>query len=545
MSASLTPLPGSDLWLTRSVTINVSEYLHASAVKDPDGVALVEHGGVRREMSWREFDAAADAVARALSARGLVAGQRVAIVMGNRIDLPIAYYGILRGGMVAVPVNPRSTTREISRTLADSVARIVLCDEAGVAQVREARSGEHEFSVVVNGAEALTGETSFESFLADASGAAPAAPVDIETLAVILYTSGTSGKPRGAMLTHRALIANIEQIAQLDPPVVAPDDICLGLLPMFHIYGLNCVLGQAVRQGAAVLMVDGFDPTGLLEQIRTEGVTNLPLAPPVIAAWAGRDRLREQLGGVSLVLSGAAALDPELAESFHESSGKYVEQGYGLTETAPVIATTMGLGREPGTAPKSGSVGRPLPGIDIRIVESSGVDAAPGDPAEIWVKGDNLFSGYWPDGVDGPRDDGWYPTGDVGFLDEDGDLTLVDRLRELVIVSGFNVYPFEVEEAIAEVPGVSEVAVVGLPDAETGEAVVAFVVPDQGTDESTLVDAVDAHCRTRLARFKVPSRAIVVSGLPHSATGKVAKGRLRALARSETLGLTTQSADER
>lgn len=523
------------------MTVNVSEYLHESAVNNPDGVALVEHRGVRREVSWREFDEAADAVARALTALGLVAGQRVAIVMGNRIDLPIAYYGILRGGMVAVPINPRSTTREIGRILADSVARVVLCDEAGIQQVREARTDQHQFSVVVDGAEALPGETPFESFLDDATGASPAAPVDIETLAVILYTSGTSGKPRGAMLTHRALIANIEQIARIEPPVVATHDVCLGLLPMFHIYGLNCVLGQAVRQGATVLLVDGFDPSGLLDLIRTEGVTNVPLAPPVIAAWAGREELRDQLSSVSMVLSGASALDPELAESFHESSGMYVEQGYGLTETAPVIATTMGAERDPGTAPKPGSVGRPLPGIEVRIVESSGQDAASGDPAEIWVRGDNLFSGYWPDGIDGPRDDGWYPTGDIGFLDDDGELTLVDRLRELVIVSGFNVYPFEVEEIIAEVSGVSEVAVVGLPDPDTGEAVVAFVVAEDGSElsEQALRDTVIEHCSTRLARFKQPAKVVVVSGLPHSATGKVAKGRLRALARSETLGLAT------
>jgi long-chain acyl-CoA synthetase len=307
---------------------------------------------------------------------------------------------------------------------------------------------------------------------------------------------------------------------------------------MFHIYGLNCVLGQAVRQGARVLLVDGFDPGALLDQIAAEGVTNIPLAPPVVAAWAGRDDLRDKLAGVTTILSGASALDPELAETFFASSGQHIEQGYGLTETAPVIATTFGSPREEGSPPKPGSVGRALPGIEVRIVEANEVDARPGDPAEIWVKGDNLFSGYWPDGVDGPRSDGWYPTGDIGFLDEAGDLTLVDRLRELVIVSGFNVYPFEVEDVIAEVPGVTQVAVVGLPDEETGEAVVAFVVPeDAATEESTIVESVEAHCRTRLARFKQPKRIVVVQGLPHSATGKVAKGRLRALARSETLGL--------
>jgi long-chain acyl-CoA synthetase len=527
--------------LTRGVTVNVSEHLRTSAESDPDGVALVEHRPDRRAVTWREFDAAADSVARALSGRGLVAGQRVAVVMANRIDLPIAYYGILRGGMVAVPINPRSTTREIGRMIADSRARVVLCDESGIAQVREAVTGDHGVGVVVDGAEPIGDETSFDRFLADASGAAPTAPPDAESLAVILYTSGTSGKPRGAMLTHRALIANTEQIARLEPPAMTPDDICLGLLPMFHIYGLNCVLGQAVRQGATVVLVDGFDAAGLLDLIVAEKIDNLPLAPPVIAAWAGREGLRDQLAAVTTILSGASALDPDLAESFRASSGHQIEQGYGLTETAPVISTTHGSPRDAENLVKPGSVGRPLPGIELRVVEANGADAAPGDPAEIWVRGANLFSGYWPDGVDGPDADGWYPTGDVGFVDADGDLTLVDRLRELVIVSGFNVYPFEVEDVIAEVPGVAQVAVVGLPDEETGEAVVAFVVPDKHStaDEETLLETIEAHCRTRLARFKQPRRTIVVTGLPHSATGKVAKGRLRALARSETLGLDT------
>jgi long-chain acyl-CoA synthetase len=517
------------------VTVNVSDFLREAAENDPDGTALVEHRGERHHLSWSDLDSAADAVARSLSGRGLVAGQRVAVVMANRVDLPIAYFGILRGGMVAVPMNPRSTTREIGRMLDDAKVKVVLCDEAGAAQVREAAAS--DCSVVVDGTEPLDGETSFTDFLSSAPDVEPAAPRDAEALAVILYTSGTSGRPRGVMLSHRALVANIEQTAAIDPPPVSRDDVCLGLLPMFHIYGLNAVLGQAVRQGACTLMVDGFDPAGLLDTIVAEGVTNLPLAPPVVAAWAGRDDLREKLAGVSLVLSGASTLDPELATSFFESSGHHVEQGYGLTETAPVIATTLGSPRGPDEAPKPGSVGRPLPGIEVRVVDSHGNDAAHGDPAELWVRGDNVFSGYWPDGVDGPHEDGWYPTGDIGLIDADGDLTLVDRLRELVIVSGFNVYPFEVEDVIAEVDGVVEVAVVGTPDEETGEAVLAFVVPAEGVDHEAISAAVQEHCVDRLARFKQPSRVVVVTGLPHSATGKVAKGRLRALARSDDLGL--------
>lgn len=519
------------------MTVNASEYLRAAAQEYGDATALIEYREERGEISWNEFDAAADAVARGLSALGLVAGHRVAIIMSNRIDLAVAYYGILRGGMVAVPINPRSTTREIERMLGDSRARVVLCDEVGIEQVREAGKNIDDLTVIVDGVSAGSGETSFADFLARATGADPAAPQDAESLAVLLYTSGTSGKPRGAMLPHRALIANIEQVALVEPPAMTADDTCLALLPLFHIYGLNCVLAQAVKQGAKVLLVDGFNPGALLDLIKAEGVTNLPIAPPVIAAWAGRDDLAEKLSGVERIMSGASALDPDLAEHFESSSGHFVDQGYGLTETSPVISTTLGSPRAHTEAPKRGSVGRPLPGIELRIVEAGGKDAKPGDPAEVWVRGDNVFTGYWPDGVDGPGEDGWYATGDIGFLDGEGDLSLVDRLRELVIVSGFNVYPSEVEEAIADVDGVGQVAVVGLPDDETGEAVLAFVVPTDDADKTTLEDAIRAHCEERLARFKWPSRIVIVEGLPYSATGKVAKGRLRALARSEMLGL--------
>lgn len=517
--------------------VNASDYLRAAALAHGDATALIEHREERREISWNEFDSAADAVARGLSALGLVAGHRVAIIMSNRIDLAVAYYGILRGGMVAVPINPRSTTREIERMLGDSRARVVLCDEVGVKQVREAGESVEGLTVIVDGVRAKSGETSFVDFLAGATGADPAAPQDPESLAVLLYTSGTSGKPRGAMLPHRALIANIEQIALVDPPAMTSDDTCLALLPLFHIYGLNCVLAQAVKQGAKVLLVDGFDPGGLLDLIKAEGVTNVPIAPPVVAAWAGRDDLVDKLAGVERIMSGASALDPDLAEAFESSSGHFVDQGYGLTETAPVISTTLGSPRAAAEGPKRGSVGRPLPGIELRIVEAGGDDANPGDPAEVWVRGDNVFTGYWPDGVDGPGKDGWYATGDIGFLDDDGDLSLVDRLRELVIVSGFNVYPSEVEEIVADVSGVGQVAVVGIPDDETGESVLVFVVAADGADKQSLAGTIHAHCEERLARFKWPKRVVIVEGLPYSATGKVAKGRLRALARSEMLGL--------
>lgn len=520
--------------------MNASEHLRATAQAKGDEIALIEVRGKRRQVTWSEFDEAVDTVARSLTARGYVAGHRVALVMSNRIDLAIAYYGVLRGGLVAVPINPRSSVREIERMINGSKARVVMCDEVAIDDVRAvAKSADEPLLVCVAQVRARGAEETFTDFLRRADGPAPVAPADPEALAVLLYTSGTSGKPRAAMLPHRALIANVEQIARLDPPPMTGDDTCLALLPLFHIYGLNAILGQAVRQGARTVLVDGFDSDATLDLIDELSITNLPIAPPVIAAWAGRDDARAKLSSVRHIMSGAAPLDPDLADAFYASSGQYVDQGYGLTETAPVVSTTLGSQASDDGSPKRGSVGRPLPGIDVRIVEVSGNDASAGDPAEIWVRGDNLFLGYWPDATDGPDDDGWYPTGDIGFVDADGDLTLVDRLKELVIVSGFNVYPTEVEETIAEVPGVSQVAVVGVPDEETGEAVRAFVVPfeDVGPKENELKAQIQAACEARLARFKWPKSIVMVQGLPHSVTGKVAKGRLRSLARSHDLGL--------
>ncbi|MGJ9413290.1 class I adenylate-forming enzyme family protein [Aeromicrobium sp. CF4.19] len=519
----------------------MSDVLSRTARERPDAVALVEHRDARRELTWSELDEAVDAVARGLTGRGLRAGHRVALVMVNRIDLAIAYFGVLRGGMVAVPVNPRATSTEVGRMLADAGVRLVLCDETGADAVRSAAAADSGpiVQVVVDGTAPEAGETAFGSFLAEAATSAPIAPPDPEARAVILYTSGTSGTPRGAVLTHRALLGNIEQTAAIHPAPLQADDVVLGLLPLFHVYGLNAVLGQAVRQGARLVLVDGFHPESLLRLVAQEGITNVPIAPPVVAAWAGRDDLREALAGVRRVISGASALDPDLARTFWESSGHHVEQGYGQTETAPVISFSLvGMAdRAPDEGPRAGTVGRPLPGVEIRIVENGARDTAVGDPGEIWVRGDNVFSGYWPDGADGPRDDGWYPTGDVGYVDDAGELVLVDRLRELVIVSGFNVYPSEVEEVLAGLDVVVEVGVVGVPDERTGEAVVAFVVAAEGASDDDVRSRALEHATSRLARFKQPSRIVVVHDLPYSATGKVAKGRLRALARSDALGL--------
>ena len=524
---------------------NVAQLLGIAAEREPDRIALVEATSGRR-VTWRELDTLVDAVAHGLSTAGMVAGYRVVIAVGNRIEFVAAYLGALRARLVAVPVNPRSATGELVRMIADSGARMVFADadtietvRAAVGGLTEALEGADEATraraakphVVAIGAAARPTEAAWDDLVAVTGRPTP--PVDDpEALAVLLYTSGTSGRPRAAMLSHRALLANIAQVAQVEPPMIHGNDVVFGVLPLFHVYGLNAVLGQLLTQQARMVLVEGFDPEGALDIIEDEAITVLPVAPPVFAYWRSVENLRDRLGPLRLALSGSAPLSVDLIDWFRSTTGVEVHQGYGLTEASPVVTSTL-----QSATMQPGSVGAALPGVEIRLVDEQGHEPEGDDPGEIWIRGDNLFSGYWPDGTDGVDADGWYATGDVGFLDPAGDLFLVDRLKELVIVSGFNVYPSEVEEVIAEIPEVAEVAVIGVADDRTGEAVVAYVKARTGSDRAELPGLVQEQCARRLARFKQPSVIHVVDELPYTVTGKVQKGRLRATERRRSLGL--------
>jgi long-chain acyl-CoA synthetase len=515
---------------------DISAFVAEAAADVPERQALVESGG--RSLTWAALEDEVARIATGLGAHGVRAGQRVMIAVGNRIEFVTTYLGVLRAQVVAVPVNPRSAPGEVARMVADSGTRLVVVDETALDVVR---AGLAELpalgdvvapTVVVTGAEPGPGELSLAELRADVVRPVPPLP-DPEKLAALLYTSGTSGTPRAAMLSHRALLANIEQVAAVEPPMMHGDDVVLGVLPLFHVYGLNAVLGGVLRHRARLLLVERFDPQAVLDLIDDEACSVVPVAPSAFAQWLPDEHLRERLGPVRLVLSGSAPLEPAVVEEFTAITGIAVHQGYGLTEAAPVVTSTLCS-----ADPQPGSVGAALPGIELRLVDETYGQVEGEDPGQIQVRGDNLFSGYWPDGSDGPDAEGWYATGDVGFLDASGDLFLVDRVKELVIVSGFNVYPTEVEDVVREVEGVTDAAVIGVPDEETGEAVVAYVVAaDAEADADALADAVRAHCAERLARFKQPSRLEVVDELPLTVTGKVQKGLLRGIERRRTKGL--------
>ena len=495
-------------------TANLADLVRAAAATAGDRTALRQPaaGGAATQLTWAELDRDVDAAAAGLrSELHLHPGDRVALSLSNTVGFVTAYFGALRAGLVVVPLNTGYTAPEVAGLLGDAGAKVVLCEDATMPVVEEAVAGTHRAVVDPAGLDSvLAGGRSAGRVEARRGG---------EDLAVLMFTSGTSGRPRGAMLSHRALLANLHQCQELEPPPVRPDDVVLLVLPLFHVYGLQAGLGMVAATAATGVLVERFDPAGTLAVVRDEGVTNIPGAPPMYVAWSVQPDLGA-LGGVRLLASGASSLPTDAAESVHAATGLTVHEGYGLTEAAPVVATTLA---SPGAA--VGSIGRPLPGVEVRLLDEQGNPVHEGDPGEIWVRGDNLFSGYWPDGADGPDGEGWWGTGDVAITDEHGDLVIVDRRKELVLVSGFNVYPREVEDALVQHPGVAEAAVVGVPDPSTGEAVHAFVVPAPGATLTS--EEVAAHAATRLARFKRPTTVEVVAELPHSVTGKVAKGRLR------------------
>ena len=505
----------------------VADLLTEAALDHPSKVALVEADG--RARTWHDLDDEVSRVASGLVSAGVIAGHRVMIAAGNRIEFVTTYLGAQRAHAVAVPVNPRSTVEELTRMLADSGSKVVVADVDTVTNVRAAIASLETTTprLFVIGSTLNPGEKSYDQLIAMPAKPSPQIR-DREALATLLYTSGTSGRPRAAMLSHRALLANIEQVGSVDPPMIGADDVVLGVLPMFHVYGLNAVLGSVLRQQAKLVLMPRFDPQGALDLIEDEACSVVPVAPAVFAHWLPIEHLDERLGPVRLILSGSAPLAPEVLEQFTAASKVPVHQGYGLTEAAPVVTSTLCSEH-----PAPTSVGAALPGIRIKLVDDAGAAPAGEDPGEIHIAGDNLFSGYWPDGAEGPDAEGWWATGDVGFLDASGDLYLVDRVKELVIVSGFNVYPSEVEDLIGDVEGVRAVAVIGVPDDRTGEAVVAYV-KGEGAD---LLERVTARCQERLARFKQPSRIEIVDELPLTVTGKVQKGRLRAVERRRAMSL--------
>jgi long-chain acyl-CoA synthetase len=471
----------------------ISDLVRVYAARKPDALAVAD--GRRPDLTWAQLDAAVNRAANALQAAGGHAGDRVSLQLGTGIEFVLLYLGALRAGLIAVLVNPAYTAAETEHIRADCGATLHVGPD----------TADHLLAAATDGSDPR----------ADRSGA---------DISVLLYTSGTGGRPKGAMLSAGALLANLDQLAAVDPPMLSGADVLFVPLPLAHVFGLNAGLGMALHRGATLVLADRYEPQETLATMARRRVTAVLGVPGQYAHWLRCPDVDAGFAEVRFAMSGSATLARAVVDGFADH-GVVLHDGYGLTEAAPVVTVNA-----IGDAHLPGSIGRPLPGIELQLRDEDGDEVDHGDPGRIFIRGANLFSGYWPDGSGGPDADGWFGTGDIAVADVDGELHLVGRSTELVIVNGFNVYPAEVEAVFARQPGVAEVAVGGEPDEETGEAVVAYVVPAAGEQ----LDATDlrAAVAISLARFKVPSRIEVVAALPHTVTGKIMRWQLAAGART-------------
>ena len=444
-----------------------------------------------------------------LATRRLPTGAHVGLLAANTPAFVVGSFATLAAGLVVVPLNPQSPLLELRRELEVTGTRLVLVD-AGLAAPHLA--SELGVDAVVALAPVVTAP------VADI-GAVDLPP---DAPAFLLFTRGTAGPPAPAILRHANLLANLAQVAAHPGAAIATADISLAVAPLGHVFGLNAVLHPSLSAGACVVLVEHFDAAMTLATIGARRVSIVSGPPALWNALAAACHDPTVFGQVRLALSGAAPLDERTVDAVRERCGVALQQGYGLTEASPVVALAVGT-----DAPWS-SVGLPLPGLEVRVVDELGVDVLIGDEGELWVRGPNVFPGYWADSDATDRAltrDGWLRTGDVAVVDERGWLTLVDRIKDLIIVSGFNVHPAEVEAVLLAHPAVVEAVVTGAAHPGSGERVEASVILTPGSPVST--EELLEHCRARLARYKVPVIVRVVDELAHGLTGKVLRRAAR------------------
>ena len=481
-----------------------------------DAIALVHH---QRRYTYGELRDIVGRTRASILGLGLEPGDRVALVAGTTPRFVISYLALLGAGMVVVPLNPLSPGPELARELAAVQPRALVAGPMGAAAVALLSPDERssvEFLIVPEGTDIDDGIS------LDDSTDPPVPLVDRspDDLAVLMFTSGTAGSPKPAMLTHGCLSANLEQMEQTNR-VLRPSDVVLCPIPLFHIHGLNALVAPTFRAGATLVLMERFDPSAAFDAVRDEGITVVSGPPALWASMAATPADGNPLTGVRMGLSGAASLPPEIRSTVEERFGFRISEGYGLTESGSVLT----VGDE--TTP-AGSVGRPLPGVQLRLVDPEGDDVFVGDEGEVWAKGPNIFTGYWNDAEATGRaldTDGWLHTGDLAVVGDDGLLRLVDRAKDLVVVSGFNVYPAEVEEILRLHPAVADAGVIGVAHPHHGEAVRAYVVAAEG--QTIEADDVIAHCQRHLAGYKCPATVSVVDAIPRTVTGKVRRRDLR------------------
>jgi long-chain acyl-CoA synthetase len=488
--------------------VNLATNLSSSASRHPDRPAVrLDH----EVLSYRTLAARAAATAAGLRERGVRPGDRVALLLPNLPLFPVCYYGILAAGAVVVPLNPLFKPREIAYHLADSQAALLL---AGPAAAEPAAEGAGRAGVACL---VLDPDTTAELTTGPAVDLDPV-PREPEDTAVILYTSGTTGVPKGAELTHANLARNAQVVYQTLQDT-GPDDVVFGGLPLYHSFGQTSGLNVGVATGSCLTLLPRFDPGRALEILQRDQVTVFLAVPTMYAALLRHPAAATaDLSRLRLCVSGGASLPVELMREFETRFGCTILEGYGLSETSPVATFN-----HPDRPRKPGSIGTPIAGVEIRVVDPEGKDLPAGEVGEILIRGHNVMKGYWrrPEATAEAVVDGWFHTGDLARADSDGYLFIVDRIKDLVIRGGYNVYPREVEEVLYEHPAVAEAAVIGIPDPVLGQEVAAAVALKPGATATP--EELRDFVKEQVAPQKYPRHVWIMEELPKGPTGKLLK----------------------
>jgi long-chain acyl-CoA synthetase len=488
--------------------LNLASIVTESAAQVPDSPAI-RLGDV--ELTYAELDERSARMATVLRERGLQPGDRVGVMLPNVLEFPIAYYGVLRAGAVVVPMNVLLKRREIAFYLEDSGAELLLGWHGFAA---EARGGAADA-----GAELIEVEPqSFAAMLAEHEPAPGLADTDEEDTAVILYTSGTTGKPKGAELTHANLFRNAD-VSSRTTSEIAAGDVVFGGLPLFHSFGQTVSMNASLMVGACLTLVPKFDPGEALETMQRDRVTHFYGVPTMYGALLHHpERESYDTSSLRTCITGGASMPVEVLRGFEEAFGAIVLEGYGLSETSPVSSSN-----HPDRERKPGSIGTPLEGVEMKVFDEDDNEVAQGEVGEIVIRGHNIMKGYWqrPDATAEAMRGGWFHSGDMARVDEEGYFYIVDRKKDLIIRGGYNVYPREVEEVLYEHPKIREAAVVGVPHDEWGEEIGAAVVAHDG--EELAAEEISAYVKERIAAYKYPRIVWFVDELPKGPTGKILK----------------------
>ncbi|MFG2881172.1 long-chain fatty acid--CoA ligase [Streptomyces sp. NPDC048297] len=492
---------------------NLADFLARAAADRPESAALRLGPAT---FTYADLDRLSAQAAALLRTEGLRAGDRVALMLPNTPEFVVLYYGILRAGGIVVPMNPLLKERETEYHLRDSGAVLLF-------EWHQAPGGGAQGATAAGVRHIPVEPAAFAAELARLEPYREIAPVAHDDVAVLLYTSGTTGHPKGAALTHAGLRHNTEVTAHHVLRMTS-EDVIVGCLPLFHIFGQTCTMNAAVRGGATLVLVPRFDPRTVLDAIARERATIFEGVPTMYAALLQHPGAEDaDVSTLRMCASGGASLPVEVLHGFESRFGCMVLEGFGMSETSPVVSFN-----HPDRPRKAGSIGTPIRDVEVRLLDDDGKDVAEGEVGELAVRGPNVMKGYWnrPEETAAAIPDGWLRSGDLARRDEDGYLYIVDRKKDLVIRGGYNVYPREIEEVLHEHPAVALAAVLGIPDERLGEEVAAAVVLRPGAEVSA--GELQEYVRERVAAYKYPRHVWLMDALPLGPSGKILKREISA-----------------